>query len=113
MSSEDRSLGFAPIFWGTLGLFMFVNGIQNNDIVSTSLGLSLIFTCILLAASRYVTNIKLSKILEYSSIIGSLGIILHGYIITENMFLLFIALTIIIVIICRIVYLKMIKKIGG
>ncbi|MEM2137142.1 MAG: hypothetical protein QXI93_04220 [Candidatus Methanomethylicia archaeon] len=101
MSSGDRSLSFASLFWGVLGLFMLVSGA------------SISFLCILLTISTYLTNKpRLKGLMEYFSIIGSLTIILYGYIITGNIFLLSIATITIILMIIRTAYLHLkIRKI--
>ncbi|MEM3615649.1 MAG: hypothetical protein QXX09_03260 [Candidatus Methanomethylicia archaeon] len=113
MSSGDRSLSFASLFWGVLGLFMLVSGLSSNDMVATCLGASISFLCILLTISTYLTNKpRLKGLMEYSSIIGSLTIILYGYIITGNIFLLSIATITIILMIIRTAYLHLkIRKI--
>ncbi|MCC6017674.1 MAG: hypothetical protein LM601_01415 [Candidatus Verstraetearchaeota archaeon] len=89
MSWMEDSISFTYLFWIVLGLFMVFEGFSSSDTITLTLGSALCFTTTMLIMSSIIAmdKPKLKTILNLLSIIGSLAILMYGYIVTGSIFL--------------------------
>ncbi|MCR6623117.1 MAG: hypothetical protein NDF58_00790 [archaeon YNP-LCB-024-027] len=87
----DDSISFTYLFWIVLGLFMIFEGFSSSDTITLTLGSALCFTTTMLIMSSTIAmdKPKLKTILNILSIIGSIIILMYGYIVTGSIFLEF------------------------
>lgn len=85
----EDSISFTYLFWIVLGLFMVFEGFSSSDTITLTLGSALCFTTTMLIMSSIIAmdKPKLKTILNLLSIIGSLAILMYGYIVTGSIFL--------------------------
>ncbi|MCR6669397.1 MAG: hypothetical protein NDF51_05310 [archaeon YNP-WB-040] len=85
----EDSISFTYLFWIVLGLFMVFEGFSSSDTITLTLGSALCFTTTMLIMSSTIAmdKPKLKTILNLLSIIGSLAILMYGYIVTGSIFL--------------------------
>jgi hypothetical protein len=85
----EDSISFTYLFWIVLGLFMVFEGFSSSDTITLILGSALCFTTTMLIMSSTIAmdKPKLKTLLNILSIIGSLVILMYGYIVTGSIFL--------------------------
>ncbi|MCS7368493.1 MAG: hypothetical protein NDF57_02100 [archaeon GBS-70-058] len=94
----SSSISFTYLFWIVIGLFMIFEGISSSDTITLTLGSALCFTTIVLIFSSTIAMDKprLKTLFNLLSIIGSLAILMYGYIVTGNVFLEFVMVMVIV-----------------
>lgn len=88
MASLVKPSRWASLVWSLLGFLMFLSGFYSGNVVTSTLGVALVFAGVSSFLTLHVASEnRLEKALEVVSAVGAVGIIVCGYFFTGSIIL--------------------------